>query len=176
MKAGPVLLEPVMELEIRSRRDARRHDLHATSPATAAGTCIDQGNEADGTVTVIKAHVPLATVQTYHRDLKSQTAGEGTFAMRFVALRARAGAASSRILAQVGKKHDRRVRPPARAAGRGRPRRRAEALGVPSFGVQSRAARCRFPGTSVTATRAPPIEAGRARRPRRPTRPPSDSP
>jgi translation elongation factor EF-G len=31
---------------------------------------------------VIQATAPLSTMQTYFRDLKSQTAGEGTYSMK----------------------------------------------------------------------------------------------
>jgi len=80
LKAGPVLLEPIMEAEIHvPSKDAGTIFSDITSHRR--GHVIDQSSEADGSVTVIKTHVPLATMQTYHRDLKSQTAGEGSYAM-----------------------------------------------------------------------------------------------
>ena len=54
---------------------------------------------------MIKAHAPLSTVQTYQRDLKSQTAGEGTFTMAFHDYAQVPSNEQQKILAQIGKKH-----------------------------------------------------------------------
>ena len=43
---------------------------------------VDQSSEEDGAVTIVTAHVPLASLQTYQRELKSQTAGEGTYSLK----------------------------------------------------------------------------------------------
>jgi elongation factor G len=82
--AGPVLLEPMMALEIRVPSDDAG-TIFSDITSQRRGTVVDQTSEADGAITVICAHVPLATIQTYHRDLKSQTAGEGGYAMDFQA-------------------------------------------------------------------------------------------
>lgn len=104
LKAGPVLLEPVMELVI-------------TVPTDSAGTIfsdltshrrahvVDQWTEDDGALTVIKAHAPLSMVQTYQRDLKSQTAGEGVFTMTFHDYAHVPASEQQKILAVIGKKH-----------------------------------------------------------------------
>ena len=65
---------------------------------------LDQSSEADGTITLIKAHVPLATMQTYHRDLKSQTAGEGAYGMEPDHYARVPGSEQSRIIVELGKK------------------------------------------------------------------------
>lgn len=81
-KGAPALLEPMMEVEIRvPTGDAGSVFSDITSQRR--GQVVDQWNEADGAITAIKAHVPLATILTYHRDLKSQTAGEGYYSMKF---------------------------------------------------------------------------------------------
>ncbi len=79
-KAGPVLLEPVMEVEIHLPSDSAGA-VFSDITSHRRGTVVDQSSEDDGHVTVVKAHVPLATMLTYQRDLKSQTAGEGTYSM-----------------------------------------------------------------------------------------------
>ena len=72
-------------------------------PRQRRGHVLDQWNEGAGQVTVIKAGVPLATIQTYHRELKSQTAGEGDFSMRFSRYAPVPGAEQSKILKTLGK-------------------------------------------------------------------------
>ncbi len=103
-KAGPVLLEPIMELNIKvPTTDAGTVFSDITSHRR--GHVVDQSNEAGGAITVIKAEVPLATVQTYHRDLKSQTAGEGTYSMVFKHFAALPAIEQQKILATAGKQH-----------------------------------------------------------------------
>jgi translation elongation factor EF-G len=55
---------------------------------------------------VIKAEVPLATMLTYFRDLKSQTAGEGGFSMKLSRYAQVPASEQSKILAQIGRKHE----------------------------------------------------------------------
>ena len=104
-RAGPVLLEPVMELEIHVPTDDAG-TIFSDITSQRRGQVLDQANEADGAITVIKANVPLSTVQTYHRDLKSQTAGEGHYSMRFSSFAAVPAAEQQKILTTHGKKHD----------------------------------------------------------------------
>ncbi|MEE8468398.1 MAG: hypothetical protein V3T22_08085 [Planctomycetota bacterium] len=70
------------------------------------GHVIDQSNEEDGRITVISAEVPMATMQTYHRDLKSQTAGEGSFTMEFAKYGAVPVSEQAKVLAAIGRKHE----------------------------------------------------------------------
>ncbi len=104
-KAGPVLLEPVMELLIHVPTDDAG-TIFSDITSQRRGHVMDQWNEDNGAVTVIKAHVPLASVQTYHRDLKSQTAGEGFYTMSFADYSAVPAAEQQRVLSAQGKKHD----------------------------------------------------------------------
>jgi elongation factor G len=104
-KAGPVLLEPVMELVISVPTESAGA-IFSDLTSHRRGQVMDQWNEADGAITVIKAHVPLSTVQTYQRELKSQTAGEGSFAMTLVDYQPVPAMEQQKILAQFGHKHE----------------------------------------------------------------------
>lgn len=105
MKAHPVLLEPVMEVEIHAPMHAAG-SIFSDVTSHRRGHVVDQGNEADGAVTVIKAEVPLATMLTYYRDLKSQTAGEGGFNMKLARYAQVPASEQPKILAQIGRKHE----------------------------------------------------------------------
>ncbi|MFT5050400.1 MAG: elongation factor G [Chlamydiales bacterium] len=104
-KAGPVLLEPVMELEIHVPTDDAGA-IFSDITSHRRGHVVDQANEEGGAITIITATVPLAMVQTYHRDLKSQTAGEGSFSMKFSAYAPMPAGEQQKILATRGKHHD----------------------------------------------------------------------
>ncbi len=55
---------------------------------------------------MIKAEVPLATMQTYHRDLKSQTSGEGTYSMGFANYAAVPATEQAKVLKEQARTHD----------------------------------------------------------------------
>jgi elongation factor G len=105
VKANPVLLEPVMEMEVHAPTHAAG-TIFSDITSHRRGHVVDQGNEADGAVTVIKAEVPLATVLTYHRDLKSQTAGEGSYSMKLTRYAQVPMSEQQKVLQQYGKKHE----------------------------------------------------------------------
>jgi len=78
-KADPVLLEPVMEVEVET-------------PEEYVGDVIGDlnsrrgkimGMENKGVITVVKAYVPLAEMFGYATTLRSLTQGRGTFIMKF---------------------------------------------------------------------------------------------
>ena len=79
-KAEPVLLEPIMELEVTVPDEAvgavngdlnsRRGRLHGMEPAAG--------------MTTIKAEVPMAEMLTYLQTLTSITGGRGDYSMHFV--------------------------------------------------------------------------------------------
>ena len=79
-KADPVLLEPIMELEVTVPDDSvgaingdlnsRRGRLHGMEPSAG--------------MTTIKAEVPLAEVLTYLQALTSMTGGRGDYTMHFL--------------------------------------------------------------------------------------------
>lgn len=104
-KSNPVLLEPVMTVEIHAPTHAAGA-IFSDITSHRRGHVVDQGNDGDGAVTVIKAEVPLATMLSYHRDLKSQTAGEGSFSMKLAHYSHVPANEQVRVLAQYGKKHE----------------------------------------------------------------------
>jgi elongation factor G len=79
-KAGPVLMEPVMEMEVVSP-DGFTGDIVGNLSSRRGN--ID-GMEPRGVGTqAIRAHVPLAEMFGYATDLRSMTQGRGTFTMEF---------------------------------------------------------------------------------------------
>jgi len=105
LKAKPVLLEPVMELEIHVPTDDAG-TVFSDITSHRRGQVVDQAAEAGGHVTVITTHVPLSTVQTYHRDLKSQTAGEGFYTMKLFNYSPMPAAEQQKVLKAIGHKHE----------------------------------------------------------------------
>ncbi len=104
-RAHPVLLEPVMELVI-SIPTEHAGTVFSDITSHRRGQVVDQWNEADGALTVIKAHAPLSTVQTYQRELKSQTAGEGSYVMSLHDYSPVPAAEQARILTQFARQHE----------------------------------------------------------------------
>ena len=102
-KAGPVLLEPIMDVEISVPSDDAG-TIFSDITSQRRGRVRDQTSAEGGAVTVIKAHVPLATMQTYHRDLKSQTAGEGMYSMTLDHYAQVPGGEQAKIIKDFGKK------------------------------------------------------------------------
>ncbi|MFM7297028.1 MAG: GTP-binding protein [Planctomycetota bacterium] len=80
-KASPVLLEPVMELEVTIPTDSAGA-IFSDLTSHRRAQVFDQSTSVDGAFTTIRAHAPLSLLQSYQRDLKSMTAGEGAFSMR----------------------------------------------------------------------------------------------
>lgn len=78
-KADPVLLEPIMEVEVETPEDYVGDvigDLNSRRGRI-------MGMENKGVITVIKAQVPLAEMFGYATTLRSLTQGRGTFIMKF---------------------------------------------------------------------------------------------
>ncbi|MFN3813085.1 MAG: elongation factor G [Aquificaceae bacterium] len=78
-KANPVLLEPIMEVEVETAEDYVGDvigDLNSRRGKI-------MGMENKGVITVVKAHVPLAEMFGYATTLRSLTQGRGTFIMKF---------------------------------------------------------------------------------------------
>ncbi|MCX5708625.1 MAG: elongation factor G [Candidatus Omnitrophica bacterium] len=77
--AGPVLLEPVMEIEVFIPEEylgAVSGDLNSRRGRTL-------GMEAKGRTQALRASVPLSEMFTYASDLRSLTQGKGSFTMKF---------------------------------------------------------------------------------------------
>jgi elongation factor G len=79
VKASPVLLEPVMDVEITV--PSRYFGDVSGDLNTRRGHIM--GMDTDGEFQTIKAEVPLAELQTYGTILRSMSHGEGSFAMEF---------------------------------------------------------------------------------------------
>ena len=80
MSADPVLLEPIMELEVTVPDDA----VGAVNGDLNSRRGRLQGMEPLGGITTIKAEVPLAELLTYSQSLTSMTGGRGDYAMHFL--------------------------------------------------------------------------------------------
>ena len=77
LKMKPVLLEPVMKMEVECPTDFQ---------GTVTGDLISRrgmvlSTEMQGEIVVISAEVPLSETFGYSTDLRSQTQGQGTFTM-----------------------------------------------------------------------------------------------
>lgn len=103
--AHPVLLEPIVEMEIHAPTHAAG-TIFSDITSHRRGHVTDQDTESDGNVTVIKCRAPLSAVLTYHRDLKSQTAGEGSFSMKVSHYAQVPATEQQKVLSQYGKKHE----------------------------------------------------------------------
>jgi elongation factor G len=78
--AGPILLEPIMAVEVTAPRDytgAVNGDLNRRRGM------IQSQDEAIGGAVVIKANVPLSEMFGYATDLRSATQGRATYTMEF---------------------------------------------------------------------------------------------
>ncbi len=78
-KARPCMLEPIVDVEIEI--PSRFMGDISSDLNTRRGHI--QGMDSVGAMQVIKARVPLAEMQTYSTQLRSITAGEGSFSMDF---------------------------------------------------------------------------------------------
>jgi elongation factor G len=79
-KADPVLLEPIMHLEVTVPDDtvgAVNGDLNSRRGRL-------QGMEPAGGMTTIQAEVPMAEILTYSQALTSMTSGRGDYSMHFL--------------------------------------------------------------------------------------------
>src|SRR4029078_3679961 len=79
-KADPVLLEPIMELEVSVADDA----VGAINGDLTSRRGRLQGMEPVGGMTSIKAEVPMAEILTYSQALTSLTGGRGDSHMHFL--------------------------------------------------------------------------------------------
>ncbi|MFQ5398926.1 MAG: elongation factor G [Anaerolineae bacterium] len=80
LNAGPVLLEPIYEVEVTVPADYMGDILGDMNSRRARVLGMDQ----EGTKSIVRAEVPLAEMQTYAADLRSMTQGRGVFSMTFL--------------------------------------------------------------------------------------------
>jgi elongation factor G len=79
-KATPVLLEPIMEVEVTAPDEA----VGAVNGDLNSRRARLQGMEPVGGMTTIKAEVPMAEILTYSQSLTSLTGGRGEYHMHFL--------------------------------------------------------------------------------------------
>jgi elongation factor G len=79
-KADPVLLEPIMEVEVSTPDEA----VGAVNGDLNSRRGRLQGMEPQGGMTTIKAEVPMAEILTYSQALTSMTGGRGDYHMHFL--------------------------------------------------------------------------------------------
>ncbi|MCK6460360.1 MAG: elongation factor G [Planctomycetes bacterium] len=99
-KARPVLLEPVVNVEIEI---PSRFMGDITSDLNTRRARIS-GMDSAGDTQIIKATVPLAEMQTYSTQLRSITAGEGSFHMEFSHYDVVPGNVAQTVIAKAEKK------------------------------------------------------------------------
>ena len=80
MDADPVLLEPIMELEVTRPDDA----VGAVNGDLNSRRGRLQGMEPQGGMTTIRAEVPMSELLTYAQSLTSMTGGRGDYSMHFL--------------------------------------------------------------------------------------------
>ena len=80
MKAGPVLLEPMMQVEVIAPEEYTGDVLGDLSSRRAS---IESMEPRIGNVQAVKAKVPLAEMFGYATDIRSKTQGRGVYSMEF---------------------------------------------------------------------------------------------
>ena len=105
-KAKPVLLEPIVNLEITDPQPST----WATSPATCPGRRgrILGQDMLPGNMCVIKAQAPLAEVMQYNSQLRSVTGGQGSYSMELSHYEPVPGDVQQQIVAAATKGQGRR--------------------------------------------------------------------
>jgi elongation factor G len=78
-KANPIILEPIMKVEVESPEEFQGAILGGLNQRR--GLII--GTTASGNIAVITAEVPLAEMFGYSNDIRSATQGKATFTMEF---------------------------------------------------------------------------------------------
>ena len=78
-KAGPVLLEPIMQVEVTTSPDFFGDVLGDINRRRG----MIQGSEERGGSQIIRAHVPLAEMFGYVNELRSMTSGRASYSMEF---------------------------------------------------------------------------------------------
>ncbi|PIE57599.1 MAG: elongation factor G [Desulfobulbus propionicus] len=79
MDAQPILLEPIMELEVRVPKDYVGDVMGDLNSRRGKVLGMDSTDKAE----VVNAHVPQAEILLYALDLTSMTGGQGTFTVTF---------------------------------------------------------------------------------------------
>jgi len=101
-KADPVLLEPIMELEVTVPDDA----VGAVNGDLNSRRGRLQGMEPAGGMTAIRAEVPMAEILTYSQALTSMTGGRGDYHMSFLRYEEVPTHVAQRIIEQTKKERE----------------------------------------------------------------------
>jgi len=96
-KAGPILLEPIMGVEVVSPEEFMGDVIGDLSSRRGR----IQRIEARGNTQVITAHVPLAHMFGYATDLRSKTQGRATYTMQFDHYEAAPQSVSEEVISKV---------------------------------------------------------------------------
>jgi elongation factor G len=78
-KAGPIILEPIMDVEITTPQD---HVGDVVGDINRRRGMI-QSQESSGSTVIVRSHVPLKEMFGYISDLRSMTKGRASFTMQF---------------------------------------------------------------------------------------------
>ncbi|HQO03883.1 MAG TPA: elongation factor G, partial [Spirochaetota bacterium] len=81
--AGPILLEPVMDVDIYVDKDFMGDILNDITSRRGKVMGMGSTDESSSAVSVVKAQVPLAEMLRYTIDLRAMTSGKATFEMKF---------------------------------------------------------------------------------------------
>jgi elongation factor G len=95
--ADPVLLEPIMAVEVRTPEDYMG-DVIGNISARRGKV---EGMEQLGNVQVVRAQVPLAEMFGYATDLRSRTQGRATYTMQFASYQEVPNSVATEIVARV---------------------------------------------------------------------------
>ncbi|MDR2733754.1 MAG: elongation factor G [Spirochaetota bacterium] len=98
-KAGPVLLEPIMDLTVYVDEEAYGSVISDLNSRRGRLLASDGEEESKGTGKKVRAKVPLAELLKYAVDLKSLTSGKATFEMSFSHYDPLSGRAAETVIA-----------------------------------------------------------------------------
>jgi len=96
-RASPVLLEPVMDVEVVTPEDYMGDVMGDLSGRRG----LIQGSEARGMATVIKSRVPLSEMFGYATDVRSMTQGRASYSMHFGSYEPAPASIQEEIVAKV---------------------------------------------------------------------------
>ncbi|MBN1405089.1 MAG: elongation factor G [Candidatus Omnitrophica bacterium] len=103
---GPVLLEPIMDVEVVVSEDAMGNitgDLNGRRGRI-------MGMDSKGSNQIVKAQVPLSEMLKYATELRSMTAGKGSYTMKFSHYEQVPEKTTQQIIAQVKQTHETAVK------------------------------------------------------------------
>jgi elongation factor G len=101
-QADPVLLEPIMELEVTVPDEA----VGAVNGDLNSRRGRLQGMEPKGGMTTIRAEVPMAEILTYAQSLTSMTSGRGDYHMHFLRYEEVPAHVAQRVMAEAQKEKE----------------------------------------------------------------------